>query len=46
MGVAGGSAPSPTHQNLTFLKFQMDASGGTHWVEPSLCMPPEDLGVS
>ena len=46
MGVRGDSAPTLTHQNLTFLKFWTAISGGIHWVAPSVCMPPGDLGVS
>ena len=23
----------------------MDIPGGIHWVAPSVCMPPEDLGA-
>ena len=45
MGVTGGSDPSLTDQNLTFLSFEW-MSGGIHWVAPSVYMPPEDLGVS
>ena len=44
MCVTGGSAPTLTHQNLTFFKFPVNISGGIHWVAPSVCMPPEDLG--
>ena len=46
MGVAGGSTHHRQHQNLMFFKFQMAIFGGIHWVAPSVCMPPEDLGVS
>ena len=46
MGVIGGSAPSSTHQRLTFFKFQLAISDSICWAASGLCMAAEDPRVS